>query len=147
MKQRLGFVTNSSSSSFIAKIKKYDESKDYYDETNEAINHVESLMNYGGDPFGASIDIISNEEELQNVLNREDYDDIKWLLEDYIEDKEYRSHNREAEIIEDIKKDLKDYSYVLIDANRSCTSGAFKDILRDYIENNKIGEVIHYYCD
>lgn len=146
MKQRLGFVTNSSSSSFIAKIKKEDKS-DYYSEENYAIRNIKSLLDYDNIVFGAHIAIVYDKEDLQDILCREEYEPIKSLLNNYIMENTDRSFKTEDDVISEIKETLEDYNYVLIDADRSCISGAFKDLVDNYIESTKIGESVYHYCE
>lgn len=146
MKIRQGFVTNSSSSSFIAKIRKQKDTP-YYDEENETIRNLNNIMGYGGEPFGATIELVSDKEDLDEILKADDSNDIKWLLNDYIMENEDRSFRREEDIIKDLEKELEKNNFIFIDADRSCTSGSFLKLIKNYIGTNKIGEIIHYYSE
>lgn len=145
MKIRNGFVTNSSSSSFIASIKKpsYDEMK--YGEgvirfvsSDYELQNLQDLFEYG-DAYGATIETVMNQEELYDILDRDDYDDVKWLLNYFLDES---THD-----VESLKALLKDNYLLIIDADRSNASGCFLKLIDDYIELKKIGETLYYYGD
>lgn len=159
MKIRNGFVTNSSSSSFILKIKKPKTTTKKFsfgeiEVLEEGLEDTQDLKYLLEDTniYDADIETINSSEELDQVLNGSSYrGTTEDLLNGYINENVVENLLCPGETSEDVINDLKavfeDYYLVAIDVNRSNTSGYFTKIIIDYIRLKNLGEIIYSDCD